>query len=360
MAIPERNMIGVAVMLALLEKFSSLLGTLNFIWATTAVLLGGFVTQLGRIDFWCVTAIIVAEGIRIFCRRGELHTGSYYFMIIIKFVSSLILECSAGILLGLVIGFNLYVKHGASNKSRNQNAALIHFYWVFMIESYLVLLGLGLRICGGISPFPWSGSEKSWTRWISRVSEVKEGYKLDDSQIRTLYGFFHNTYSRCVSGSIFDGWKMTIVSYSVDLLQSSDGDEQLKGATLLRWLVEENQRVLERLRSIETIRRVVEMLIDMLNWDPNEFPDQVIRVEAARIIFNLVGISRNRTLVMAAPNSMESIASLLDYGGQVENITQNSYSFFQAGLMILNQLASDHDNRAKMGSYFSKLSNSQN
>ena len=47
------------------------LGALGFIWATV-VLLGGFAITLERVDFWCVTVILLVEGARIFSRQGLL------------------------------------------------------------------------------------------------------------------------------------------------------------------------------------------------------------------------------------------------------------------------------------------------
>lgn len=386
-----------AVMLAILEKFSSMLGKLNFIWAT-AVLLGGFASSLSQIDFIYVSTILVVEGIRIFGRRGELQTSysaldtvilvdegirvldgrgelhtSYSALdtvikisrfLIVKSSWFLIEEQCSILLVILPLLRLLSADYGAT-----QNMALQSLYWVSLVQLPLIILVNWFKSFSGIfhpEPIP---SIFIWiNRWVNEpwrseggwVLEVKEGYNLDDSQIDTLYRFLHNTYSRCVRGSIFDSSKITIVSYSVELLQSSNGDEQLKGARLLSGLVEENPRALERLRSIGTIRSVMEMLIDMLNWDSNEFPDKGIREAAAEIISNLVGIGRNGTLVMAAPNSMESIASLLDDGNQVEiNSCQNRtqslpeypYSnLSKVGLCILKQLANDHDNRAKMGS----------
>eukprot|EP00253_Pinus_taeda_P035677 PITA_35677 len=378
---PERNMIVVAVLLAILEKFTSMLGKLNFIWATT-VLLGGFASNLGEEHFLYVSIILAVEGFRIFGRRGELHTSYPSLDFVIKFYSLLIQDFSAVICLCLSL-HGLVADHG---HTRNQNGALRIFYWVSVLGSYLIVFGVLFRVFSGalssqrkppISQgrppiFSWISRWFCWARsrsrerWISRwVLEVKKGYNLDDSQINTLYRFLDHTYSRCVRGSIFDTSKITIVSYSVELLRSNNGDEQLNGARLLSGLVKDNPRALERLRSIGTIRGAVEMLIDMLNWDWNEFPELGlerigIREAAADIISNLVKIGRNRTLVMAAPNSMESIASLLDDGNQVEinssqNRTQSSpeypYSdFSKAGLSILKLLANDHDNRAKMGS----------
>lgn len=69
---PEKKLTLFALQLAVLEKASTGLGTLNFIWATV-VLLGGFAVTLEKTDFWFVTIILVVEGTRIFCRSQELE-----------------------------------------------------------------------------------------------------------------------------------------------------------------------------------------------------------------------------------------------------------------------------------------------
>jgi hypothetical protein len=57
---------------AILEKATSGLGKLDFVWATV-VLLGGFVGSLNITDFWCITVILVGEGARVFSRSHELE-----------------------------------------------------------------------------------------------------------------------------------------------------------------------------------------------------------------------------------------------------------------------------------------------
>ncbi|KAJ1297036.1 hypothetical protein BS78_01G347400 [Paspalum vaginatum] len=69
---PEKQLTLFALRLAILEKAASGLGALDFVWATV-VLLGGFVSSLKVIDFWCITVILVGEGARVFSRSHELE-----------------------------------------------------------------------------------------------------------------------------------------------------------------------------------------------------------------------------------------------------------------------------------------------
>jgi hypothetical protein len=45
--------------------------------------------------------------------------------------------------------------------------------------------------------------------------------------------FFYDAYSRCVNGSVFDGFKMDMVIFAMDLLVSNLPDEQIIGAIIL-------------------------------------------------------------------------------------------------------------------------------
>lgn len=111
------------------------------------------------------------------------------------------------------------------------------------------------------------------------VSEVSKEYglrpdsHLEDTAVRR---FFYDAYSRCISGSVLDGMKMEFVSYSVELLLSSDPEEQLAGARVLSTLLKNNLIALDTLRAIGTTSGVVEKLIEMLHWE--KFHEQKFQI----------------------------------------------------------------------------------
>jgi hypothetical protein len=82
--------------------------------------------------------------------------------------------------------------------------------------------------------------------------------------------FFYDAYSRCVNGSVFDGFKMDMVIFAMDLLVSSLPDEQIIGASKNSWAVSE-----DTLQKIGISLSVVERLVEMLNWTGHK--DEQIR-----------------------------------------------------------------------------------
>jgi hypothetical protein len=103
-----------------------------------------------------------------------------------------------------------------------------------------------------------------------------------------------------------------------------------------------SNRGLKTLRAIGTMRGLLEILIKMLN----RVQQNEIRILAAEIISIMVEIDGNRIRLMAIPESMESIASLLSI--QSSDVHPSDLSLL--GLSILKMLANDHYNCAKIGS----------
>jgi len=190
-----------------------------------------------------------------------------------------------------------------------------------------------------------------------RRASALEDDGFDDSQFGMVLCYFFDTYRRCINGSVFDGLKTDFVSYSVELLQSIDDNEQLEGARLLSMLLKLDLLRSEKLRVIGTTPGALERLIEFLSWEQPE--EQEIRTVAGEIICKVVEIPRNRIRVIAIPESMESIDSLLydrnhigihrtKYQGQSSH--EYKYSDFSVlGKRILKILANDPDCRVKIG-----------
>lgn len=173
--------------------------------------------------------------------------------------------------------------------------------------------------------------------------------------------FFYDSYSKCVRGSIFDGLKMDMVSFAMELLGSNSFDEQLMGNRILQKFAMSEQFSDDTLQKIGITSSTVERLVEKLNWkDPQ---DKEIRQSAAEILSKLAGKGQNSLRVAGIPGAMESIGSLLynhttsesavDKIGQKSMIIKHEHCDFSTinnlGLLILKKLARDHDNCGKIG-----------
>ncbi|KAK9079960.1 hypothetical protein SSX86_001635 [Deinandra increscens subsp. villosa] len=240
------------------------------------------------------------------------------------------------------------IEKGDTDK-RNRKSALTIFYALALAEALLFLL------------------EKAYWEWkvmykklLDRVSDECE---LGPVGMLSVRRFFYDAYSRCVNGSIFDGLKMDLVSFSMELLDSDSSDEQLIGIRILEKFTKNPRFSEDTLQKIGITITVVDRLVEMLNWkDPQE---EEIRKSAAEILAKLAGKKQNSLRVAGIPGAMESISSLLhihrvtaDCGEMIsrkEFVTSSDrdgygyWVFNELGLQILKKLARDHDNCGKIG-----------
>ncbi|XP_022722807.1 uncharacterized protein LOC111279978 [Durio zibethinus] len=238
------------------------------------------------------------------------------------------------------------VQKGDTDK-RNRESALTIFYALALAEALVFLM------------------EKAYWEWkviyCKLLEEVNKECEFGPSGMVSIKRFFYDAYSRCVNGSIFDGVKMDIVTFAMDLLASNSPDEQLIGARTLRQFAISPKYSDDTLQKIGINLSVMERLVEMLNWkDPQE---EEIRKSAAEILPKLAGKKQNSLRVAAIPGAMESISSLLhtnrNCGDGADEIGEKNiildhpnYSFWtfnHLGLLILKKLARDHDNCGKIG-----------
>eukprot|EP00253_Pinus_taeda_P006950 PITA_06950 len=221
-----------------------------------------------------------------------------------------------------------YYNGNSGSDTKNLKPALKVFYGLSLAESFLILL------------------EKAYWLWKiiagKLLTEVNREHGFNDPELAIVRRFLYDTYSRCVHGSIFDGLKMQFVSHSVELLLSCSGDGQLMGARVLSALASNEKFAEKTLRTIGTMREVVERLIDMLNFKNDH--EEEIRKAAAQIISKLVENKRNCIRVTAFTGFVESIASLL-YSND-----SNPGGFVSLGLTILKKLAEERSNHHKLNS----------
>ncbi|EEF45413.1 uncharacterized protein LOC8261488 [Ricinus communis] len=254
--------------------------------------------------------------------------------------------CVALSLMKLIIHNYGEVAKGDTDK-RNRRAALTIFYALALAEALLFL------------------TEKAYWEWkviyYRLLEEVNRECELGPSGMISIRRFFYDAYSKCVNGSIFDGLKMDLVAFAMDLLDSNSPDEQLIGVQILRQFSMNGRFSDDTLQKIGTNISVIERLVEMLNWkDPQE---EAIRRSAAEILSELAGKKQNSLRVAGISGAMESISSLLqtnrssnttaDEIGEKKIITDHAHygfwTFNHLGLLILKKLAHDHDNCGKIG-----------
>ncbi|KAG6435510.1 hypothetical protein SASPL_100384 [Salvia splendens] len=410
---PEKQLTLFALRLAVLEKTASGIGTLGFIWATV-VLLGGFAITLDKTDFWFITIILLIEGTRIFSRSHELelqHQATWSiteagistfraiknafsssrtakhrttrqlrtdwgekrpptrtwtssevpllsygkWMFISTNVSRVLHWLQLASAVSCVVLSMIKLVHrdfGDMEKDnsdkRNRESALIIFYSLSLSEALLFLL------------------EKAYWEWKltfdSLLEIVNKECELGDSGLISIRRFFYDAYSKCVNGSVFDGLKMDMVSFAIELLSSNSPDENLIGARILRRFATSSRFSQDTLQKIGISLPVVERLVEMLNWKDEE--EEEIRYSAAEILSELASKKHNSQRIAGIAGALESISCLLHrsrgHGRVTDQISEKKkkkrgqghgrpWSFNNVGLEILKKLARDHDICGKIG-----------
>ncbi|GMH29275.1 hypothetical protein Nepgr_031118 [Nepenthes gracilis] len=251
----------------------------------------------------------------------------------------------------VVLSLIKLIKHnyGEVDKSekKNRKSALIIFYSLALAEALLFLL------------------EKAY--WELKIiygkllEEVTKECGLEASAVVSVRRFFYDAYSRCLDGSIFDGLKMDMVSFSMDLLESDSHDEQLIGARILRTFATSERFSHDTLQKIGVTFSIMERLVEMLNWKGPQ--EEEIREAAGVIVAKLAGKKQNSLRVAGIPGAIESISSLLyttrnstaafdEIGDRNLIFDHPHYGFWtfnHLGLKILKKLASDPGNCGKIG-----------
>uniref|UniRef100_A0ACD5Z298 Uncharacterized protein n=1 Tax=Avena sativa TaxID=4498 RepID=A0ACD5Z298_AVESA len=323
---PERRLTVLALQLAVLEKAASRLGTLAFVWATV-VLLGGFAITLGRTDFWCITCLLLIEGTRVLGRGHELewqHQATWHRR---RPISSAILHVfswmqllSASACVSLSVVRLLHQHFGGTEEARtNRHAALNIFYGLALAEALLFLIEKAL--------WQWKVGHR---HLLEHVAEDCNLFGAAGGEV-VVRRFFYDSYSCCLSGSIFDGLRMDLVSYADDLITVGSHDEQSLGARILVALAESDRFADATLRKIGVSAPTIERLIEMLSWK-GLTAEREVRHSAAVLVSMLTGRKHVALRITGIPGAIESVATLLYADLDELNLL---------GLSILDKLASD-------------------
>lgn len=238
------------------------------------------------------------------------------------------------------------IQKGDSDK-RNRASALNIFYGLALAEALLFLM------------------EKAYWEWkvsyCKLLEEVNNECELGPSGMVSIRRFFYDSYSRCVNGSVFDGLKMDLVTFGMDLLASNSPDEQLIGVRILRQFAMSERFSNDTIQKIGISISVIERLVEILNW--TDYEEEELRWSAAEILSKLASKQQNSLRIAGIPGAMESISSLLHTNRNhisatdeiaekklvFDNPNYGFWTFNQLGLVILKKLARDHDNCGKIG-----------
>ncbi|XP_076931340.1 uncharacterized protein LOC143596444 [Bidens hawaiensis] len=414
---PEKRLTLFALRLAVLEKAATGLGTLGFIWATV-VLLGGFAITIDQTDFWFIAIILLIEGTRIFSRSHELewqhqstwsltdaginsfraiksgshlactrifrvnsavravnaHKSSHWtktktltrtwtssevpllpygqWVFLSRNISRLLYwlqlaSATACVVLSLIklVNHNYGEIQKGDTDKRNRKSALTIFYGLALAEAMLFLL------------------EKAYWEWKvmykKLLDRVNDECELGPVGLVSIRRFFYDAYSKCINGSIFDGLKMDLVTFALELLGSDSSDEQLIGVRILEKFTKNPRFCEDTLQKIGITITAIERLVEMCNWkNPQQ---EEIRKSAGEILAKLAGRKQNSLRVAGIPGAMESISSLLHIHsvtscGEIskqevvrDHEMYGYWAFIDLGLQILKKLARDHDNCGKIG-----------
>uniref|UniRef100_A0A0D3FIR6 ARM repeat superfamily protein n=1 Tax=Oryza barthii TaxID=65489 RepID=A0A0D3FIR6_9ORYZ len=225
----------------------------------------------------------------------------------------------------------------------NKRPALLLFYTLALIEALIFLLEQAYWV--------WMFSGQKLPGTVSRECELGECGQV------SLPRFFFDAYSRCITGSIFDGINMDLVTFAEELILSEFPEEQRIGVRILQRLTAGGS-TLDTVRKVGTNARSIERLVEMINWKSPE--EEVVRWCAAEVLSKLADKRRNALRVSGIPGAIESVMSLLytdesapdsaaphDVSPAARSYDHQQFKLL--GLLILKRIARDHDNCGKIG-----------
>ncbi|WVZ82953.1 hypothetical protein U9M48_030153 [Paspalum notatum var. saurae] len=334
---------GTASSLKLLKGLSYLVIT----W-TTVILLGGFVSVLGKKDFWCLTAITLVQlpGVFDVFHRRKLSTMLSFYKNI----------------------WNEYDKIRVLNRPvESFSFLLVMCVWVpcftiIIVLPSLVFLWMGLYICTGVALWRLieqdygdpdgsanlrpallvlyslallQGVVYSILFYISReekreVKYVAQRYKFPGDEEGLILNYAKETVHGCEKDMEFSKGR-NLITYSVDLINSEAPDEVSSGVRILgrllalQWIDEDSLNIdrpgsskkknidramgqlilTKQLVGSTSSSRILHRLVHML--DPRCPYDLTIRENAAMIVARLAGGIRLEQL----PGGIHCITSLI-------------------------------------------------
>ncbi|CAN6373421.1 unnamed protein product [Urochloa humidicola] len=340
------------------------LGVLAFAWST-AVLLGGFVQLIYRIDFWFITLISFAQTARIFdasadeqylylvdLLSGAISTGLNRILnkpsattsgadgFSCSATTSPIKEFFTALSVLLFPLFNIAVsslrlRNKDLGNDHNERPAVMIFYSLALSQGVLLLIWFILGYLKSLA-----------------VNRVADGYKLGDKSLDRKYveGYLNDTRSKCLKDlSATEG--RNLIAYASGLLDSDHKDKYSAGAEILNHLISTDKLPNEEL--IRSSRKRIQKLVLMLSWKDDTYQD--VRLLAAKIVLHVAG----NISISQFPGTLESVSSLIQpskknhvlFPSQFEQHTKEDVErskvesqLIVKGLEILDKLAKDRNN----------------
>ena len=204
-----------------------------------------------------------------------------------------------------------YLIRGESDPEHTHISSLFIFYSLTLTEAAIFLAGRAF----------WQYHIS--VRKILKSTNALCGLDLHDPEGHTVRRFFYDLYSKCLTESVFQGLKMSLLNYAMEWLQSNGPEahrEHLLGLKALYAMTSspnpssETARLDQRrhftLQSISTSSQgAVERLLDMLTWQNKEH--RIIGDWAVMLLSKLVDNNVASIRVGAISGSMEAISGLL-------------------------------------------------
>ncbi|WVZ95200.1 hypothetical protein U9M48_040994 [Paspalum notatum var. saurae] len=268
------------------------LGVLALTWSTV-VLLGGYVTALGKNEFWCLTIISMIQAARSVALSLPPLCLAVWAVIILPMLIALpfalvFLLVSYvyvyGPLTCLVLSSwrlgkrNYGSTDGADGKANMLPAALDMFYSLVIFQGILFwtwhlidIVGVKVMVLHFQAEYPLSG------KWVSSES-IRE---------------YSDTRDTC-SQKLASIKGRNLINYAVGLLGSESPEEYLSGARLLAAIAKKKGGEEEQVRQVMLCSRPkIQKLIDTLRWRSSSSPapdeKREMRELAATILSGLAG-----------------------------------------------------------------------
>ncbi|KAF7102063.1 hypothetical protein CFC21_103249 [Triticum aestivum] len=345
------------------------LGFLVITWSTV-VLLGGFVSNLEKKDFWSLTIITLVLTPRVSADvglKGKLRYIGYSILGLThaivatlnpngtkdtwprRLLAAVVLLChllvgpivvcplaalymcgplfSAGISAWRLIEHDYVVPK--KEEHTHLQPALIVLYSLAMLQGFLFCYRF----------------YSSFAR-EDLVNDVAEEYKMNNIK-EAVEEYLRETVNKCEKDPAF--FKETnLATYAVGMIKSESSESFLSGAKILDALLEhaptvtaeERTLTAELISLVASSSHVLEKLLQAL--DSTSPYGETIRVVAANIVTHLA----SRIPLMQFPQGIQRIGSLIDISQQqFEDDWRNDYKkLMENGFVILRKLAADEDN----------------
>ncbi|WVZ69667.1 hypothetical protein U9M48_018420 [Paspalum notatum var. saurae] len=357
------------------EWSGNALGTLAFLWATV-VLLGGYCKDL-KSDFWYTTAMIFIEAFSQLVSSSLLGISSelaaVIAMVVVLLIGNLQIPMAvARIVLSSLRFGKLADNYPPDHENKNLMTSLVVFYVLTLCQGTLYMVACVSDL---------------FSFFLRRSLAHQSGLR-GKRGARAVDLYYHCAYLKCMeTGILAAGTEISLTSFAMESLSSSQRKAQLAGLLVIDGMLQQTEQIAITSR-ITNSKTAVSALIGMLGWADAQ--DRDIRLFAARVTAKLASKLR----VAATPGMLKLVSSLLDtqtLSSSAQDVVGNnesrgitrtkprrrqhdsSYvsrnwhqmkqrwslpaerplthhdSFPVLGMLILEGLASDHDNCADIG-----------